>query len=85
MCLLFLWHHDQLLILIRIFVREKGMNMKRIYWLFLATLVILAQYSCGSEDKTYGEQKEQEREVVSSFQNSKTQSTEKQGKNCRLL
>ena len=41
--------------------------MKRIYWLFLATLVILAQYSCGSEDKTYGEQKEQEREVVSSF------------------
>ena len=67
MCLLFLWHHDQLLILIRIFVREKEMNMKRIYWLFLATLVILAQYSCGSEDKTYGEQKEQEREVVSSF------------------
>lgn len=56
-----------MLILIRIFVREKGMNMKRIYWLFLATLVVLAQYSCGSEDQTYGEQKEHEREVVSSF------------------
>ena len=45
------------------------MNMKRIYWLFLATLVIIAQYSCGSQDKTYGEQKQHEREVVSSFIN----------------
>jgi hypothetical protein len=58
-----------LLILIRIFVRKKEMNMKRIYWLFLATLVIIAQYSCGSQDKTYGEQKRHEREVVSSFIN----------------
>lgn len=37
------------------------------YWLFLAALVVLAQYSCGTEDQTYGEQKEHEREVVSSF------------------
>lgn len=65
--MLFSRYHGQLLILIRIFVREKGMNMKRIYWLFLATLVVLAQYSCGTEDQTYGEQKEHEREVVSSF------------------
>ena len=43
------------------------MNMKRRYWLFLAALVVLAQYSCGTEDQTYGEQKEHEREVVSSF------------------
>lgn len=41
--------------------------MKRIYWFFLAALVVLAQYSCGTEDQTYGEQKEHEREVVSSF------------------
>lgn len=41
--------------------------MKRIYWFLLAALVVLAQYSCGSEDQTYGEQKEHEREVVSSF------------------
>ena len=41
--------------------------MKRIYWLFLVALVVLAQYSCGTEDQTYGEQKEHEREVVSSF------------------
>lgn len=65
--MLFSLYHGQLLILIRIFVREKGMNMKRIYWLFLAALVVLAQYSCGTEDQTYGEQKEHEREVVSSF------------------
>ena len=65
--MLFSRYHGQLLILIRIFVREKGMNMKRIYWLFLVALVVLAQYSCGTEDQTYGEQKEHEREVVSSF------------------
>lgn len=65
--MLFSLYHGQLLILIRIFVREKGMNMKRIYWFFLAALVVLAQYSCGTEDQTYGEQKEHEREVVSSF------------------
>ena len=58
-----------MLILIRIFVREKEMNMKRIYWLFLVALVVLVQYSCRSEDKTYGEQKEHEREVVSRFIN----------------
>ena len=52
MCLLFLWHHDQLLILIRIFVREKEMNMKRIYWMVLVALVVLTQYSCGSMDAT---------------------------------
>lgn len=45
------------------------MNMKRIYWMALVALVVLAQYSCGSMDATYGEQKEHERDVVNSFIN----------------
>ena len=43
--------------------------MKRIYWMFLAALVVMAQYSCNKEEKTYGEQKKHEREVVKSFIN----------------
>ena len=45
------------------------MNMKRIYWMVLVALVVLTQYSCGSMDATYGEQKEHERDVVNSFIN----------------
>lgn len=41
--------------------------MKRLYWLFL--IAVFAIVSCSSEEKTYGEQKKQEREVVSRFIN----------------
>lgn len=43
------------------------MSMKRLYWLFL--IAVFAIVSCSSEEKTYGEQKKQEREVVSRFIN----------------
>ena len=41
--------------------------MKRLYWLFI--IAVFAIVSCSSEEKTYGEQKKQEREVVSRFIN----------------
>ena len=44
-------------------------DMRRVYWLLAIFAAILAQYSCSSEEKTYGEQKEQEREVVKNFIN----------------
>lgn len=43
------------------------MSMKRLYWLFI--IAVFAIVSCSSEEKTYGEQKKQEREVVSRFIN----------------
>ena len=43
--------------------------MKRIYWFLLAAFVVLLQYSCGSEEDTYTEQKEHERDVVNAFVN----------------
>lgn len=43
--------------------------MKRIYWFLILGMVVLAHVSCGSQDKSYSEQKKQEREVVSSFIN----------------
>ena len=45
------------------------MKMKRIYWFLLAAFVVLLQYSCGSEEDTYREQKEHERDVVNAFVN----------------
>ena len=41
--------------------------MKRLYWLFI--IAVFALLSCSSDEKTYSEQKEYEREVVSSFIN----------------
>lgn len=41
--------------------------MKILYWLFI--IAVFAIVSCSSEEKTYGEQKKQEREVVSRFIN----------------
>ncbi len=43
--------------------------MKRIVVALSLVLMCLVLSSCGAEDKTYGEQKEQEREVVNSFIN----------------
>lgn len=43
------------------------MSMKRLYWLFI--IAVFTIVSCSSEEKTYGEQKKQEREVVSRFIN----------------
>lgn len=43
--------------------------MKGLYWFLALALVVFAQYSCGSQDKTYGEQKQYEREIVNSFIN----------------
>lgn len=43
--------------------------MKRIFGFLPLVLVCVLLCSCGSEDKTYGEQKEQERKVVKSFLN----------------
>lgn len=43
------------------------MNMKRIYWLLVCALATFVLLSCSKEEKTYGEQKEYEREVVKSF------------------
>lgn len=43
------------------------MSMKILYWLFI--IAVFAIVSCSSEEKTYGEQKKQEREVVSRFIN----------------
>ena len=54
-----------MLILICIFVSEKGIKMNIRYLLFIFTVLLL--FSCGSSEQTYGEQKEHEREVVSSF------------------
>ena len=56
-----------MLILICIFVSEKGIKMNIRYLLFIFTVLLL--FSCGSSEQTYGEQKEHEREVVSSFIN----------------
>ena len=44
---------------------EKGIKMNIRYLLFIFTVLFL--FSCGSSEQTYGEQKEHEREVVSSF------------------
>lgn len=65
--ILFLFLAFQMLILICIFACEKEMKMKITYLLLAFTIFLL--FSCGSTDKTYGEQKEHEREVVSSFIN----------------
>lgn len=43
--------------------------MKRIFGLLPLFFVGMLLCSCGSEDKTYGEQKEEERKVVKSFIN----------------
>lgn len=48
-------------------MREKKLMMKRIYWFLTLGIVAFALFSCGSENKSYSEQKKQEREVVSSF------------------
>lgn len=49
--------------------RKTKNKMKGLYWFIALGLVVLAQYSCGSQDKTYAEQKKHEREVVNSFIN----------------
>lgn len=43
--------------------------MKKVYLLLVLGMVVLSQFSCGSQDKTYGEQKAHERDVVNSFIN----------------
>ena len=43
------------------------MDMRRIYWVLALISAVMLQYSCSSDEKTYSEQKEQEREVVKSF------------------
>ena len=41
--------------------------MKRISWTLLVGVIVCVLCSCGSEDQTYAEQKEHERNVVNSF------------------